>query len=93
MGGALSLVSKPPEGCTFTLRLPLPRSAPAAAQRSQGRVMALEEGQVAPRVLIVDDQPDNRELVRQMLEHVGFEVQAAKDGQQAHRRCRILCVR
>jgi CheY-like chemotaxis protein len=34
-------------------------------------------------VLIVDDQPDERAIQRAMLEHVGYRVAEAQDGQQA----------
>lgn len=87
MGGSLSLFSEPPDGCVFTLKVPLPvvrtGSAPPAAR--PGRVQALAPGQARPRVLVVDDRPDNRELVRQMLERVGIEARTAVDGQQAVR--------
>lgn len=35
-----------------------------------------------PRVLVVDDDDDVRELLRQMLERAGYEVSAAADGRQ-----------
>jgi len=35
------------------------------------------------RVLVVDDNPDLRALVKIMLERAGFEVQVAADGQRA----------
>ncbi|MDY0743916.1 ATP-binding protein [Paucibacter sp. R3-3] len=87
MGGALALFSEPPDGCVFTLRVPLPvvRSGAAPRVARPGRVRALAPGQVKPRVLVVDDRSDNRELVQQMLERVGIETRTANDGQQAVR--------
>jgi CheY-like chemotaxis protein len=35
------------------------------------------------RVLVVDDSPDNRELVTTVLEHAGFETLTARDGLEA----------
>jgi CheY-like chemotaxis protein len=35
------------------------------------------------RILIVDDSPSNRELLRTMLEHSGHQVQEAADGEEA----------
>ena len=36
-----------------------------------------------PRILIVDDEPDNRVLFRIMLESGGFVIQTASDGEEA----------
>ena len=85
MGGSLSLHSEPPQGCVFTLRLSLPESAAEPAQQPLGRVLGLAEGQDPVRVLVVDDQADNRELVRQLLAGAGFDVRSAQDGLQAVR--------
>lgn len=35
------------------------------------------------RVLVVDDNADMRESLRQLLAHAGFDAEAARDGQQA----------
>lgn len=39
-----------------------------------------DEETAATRVLVVDDEPDERELLRSVLEHAGFEVQLAPSG-------------
>ncbi|UCE90642.1 MAG: sigma-54-dependent Fis family transcriptional regulator [Pseudomonadota bacterium] len=49
---------------------------------------AIEAGFRAPFILVVDDEPDIRELVREILEDEGYEVATAENGaaaQQAHR--------
>ena len=38
-----------------------------------------------PYVLLVDDDPDGRESLSRLLEHSGYEVASAKDGQDALR--------
>nr|WP_218106297.1 response regulator [Duganella sp. SG902] len=62
-------------GSTFTLRLPRvvhqPQAAPAAAPRS-------EHGK--PRVLLIEDNDDGREMMAMMLGGYGYDVQSAADG-------------
>lgn len=83
MGGSLELNSQLGFGCVFTLRLPLPEAELPVFKSTSGRVIGLEEGQEGWRILVVDDKRDNRELVKQLLENVGFEVRTANDGRQA----------
>lgn len=88
MDGELSVASQMGQGCVFTLRLPLPgTAAPESATGSVQRapIIALELGvqDTVPRLLVVDDKADNRELVYEMLTRVGFLVQAVEDGLQA----------
>ena len=40
------------------------------------------------RVLIVEDHPDNREVFSQILQHSGFVVEVARDGDEALERVR-----
>ena len=63
-------------GSEFVVRLPLragsaPREPAGAGRRRHGR-----------HVLIVEDNPDGRETLRQMLEMWGHRVEVAADGQQ-----------
>ena len=85
MGGAISVQSAVGRGSTF--RLDLPVAAAQAAELPQGDdlrpVVALAEGQPTWRVLIVDDGADNRRLLGQVLEPVGFAVHEAENGRQA----------
>jgi CheY-like chemotaxis protein len=50
-------------------------------------VLHLKAGQPACRVLAVDDQPENRELIVEMLAPIGFEIRTAADGAEAVTRC------
>ena len=48
-----------------------------------GRILGLAEGQPRYRLLIVEDQPENRLLLRRLLEPLGFELREAANGQEA----------
>ena len=57
-------------------------------ERPTRRVVGLAPDQQAAgggpyRILVVDDSVENRELLRQMLEQVGFDVRTAVDGREA----------
>ena len=76
MGGALSVESVaapvPGHGCTFVLTV----EAPAVAVPVPPREAAL----AGRRVLVVDDNPTNRRMVRLQLEQAGVDVALAADG-------------
>ena len=84
MGGRLEVHSTPGQGSLFTLSVPLPPSAGQAPRPAlQGVVLGLQPGLAVPRLLVVDDQADNRELTRQLLAGAGLEVRTAVDGREA----------
>lgn len=83
MGGRLEVTSIPEKGSIFVLTLPLPQSDAPITAKVSDLVVGLEDGQEGLRVLVADDKPSNRELVRQLLEAVGFEVRGAENGLQA----------
>lgn len=69
-------------GCLFIFELtfkPGDESSEYIPQPSQ-RVIGLEPGQPAYRILIVEDRFENRALLRKLIEGVGFEVQEATNG-------------
>ena len=78
MGGSLSLTSSSGAGSTFELRIPL---KPAAAIRDT--TVAPGPVAVSGHVLVVDDNPVNREIASAMLRHAGCSVDVAPGGAEA----------
>ncbi|MEO5987367.1 MAG: PAS domain S-box protein [Candidatus Eisenbacteria bacterium] len=75
------------QGATFTVRLPLrvlheklsseDRVHPTVASRESLRRLEGAPRLIGARILVVDDEPDSRELLRHVLETCGAEVQVA----------------
>ena len=81
MGGALTVESQPAVGSHFAFELRLPTQATVPTPLAVRRVIGVQ-GQ-APAVVIVDDHPHNRSLLRDFLAPLGFPVREAATGQEA----------
>ncbi|SDO39081.1 Signal transduction histidine kinase [Rhodoferax sp. OV413] len=85
MGGELTLTSTPGQGSIFTVRLYLP-GIPPDPTRPPLRAAALRPviGYIAPRrtLLVVDDQPLQRQLLAGLLVPMGFTVREAASGRE-----------
>jgi CheY-like chemotaxis protein len=85
MGGEMSVRSTPGQGTMFTVRLFLPELRDMVVQRPTVQAMT---GYAGPRrrLLVVDNEEADRELVTRWLQPLGFEVQMATSGDDALRR-------
>jgi len=82
MGGEISVKSVPGRGSSFRIKLMLARVSDAKPPIPiQERIV----GYLGERklILVVDDDGDHRELLREALEPVGFSIIAAPDGNSA----------
>jgi signal transduction histidine kinase/DNA-binding NarL/FixJ family response regulator len=83
MGGTIRLESVPGEGSLFRVELPVERAAESEAMAphaDRARVLRIEPGQPEFRILVVEDEFENRLLLRRLLEDAGFHVRVAEDG-------------
>ncbi len=85
MGGRISVSSIVGVGSTFKIELPVSIATidDIAVEEEWHPVKGIAPDQPHWRLLVVDDNPDNRLLLVAMLTEVGFEVREAENGQEA----------
>jgi len=86
MEGRIDVRSKLGEGSVFTVTIPLELAKAGALDREathDTQVIGLKPGHMPKRILVVDDNTDNRALLTTMLGHVGFKVREVVNGQDA----------
>jgi signal transduction histidine kinase/CheY-like chemotaxis protein len=86
MGGDMEVESEVGRGSVFRFDIPVQVVKTVAMppeHRERRSVIGLAPGQPVYRILVVDDQPDNRRMLVDMLVQRGFIVQEASNGQKA----------
>jgi PAS domain S-box-containing protein len=90
LDGEIAVRSQVGIGSTFTFHISVNRgeSPKVHTREMDRRVIGLMPGQPAYRIMVVDDSVENRLVLRQLLERVGFRVLEARNGQEAVDLCR-----
>jgi signal transduction histidine kinase/CheY-like chemotaxis protein len=86
MGGEMTAGSEPGRGSVFRfdIRIRIPNEQkPYFSDVSERRVMGPEPDQALYRILIADDNEENRLVLSNLLKPLGFELREAENGQQA----------
>ena len=85
MGGKISVVSDEGKGSRFKISLPvaLADETPFVKHSIDQQVECIAPNQPAWRLLVVDDNAENRLLLVTILTNIGLEVKEAEDGQHA----------
>jgi signal transduction histidine kinase/purine-cytosine permease-like protein/ActR/RegA family two-component response regulator len=80
MGGEMSVSSAPGEGTLFRIRLFLPQVHSAQAARELPKVNRIGYVGVRRRILIVDNEKVDRDMLQSVLEPLGFQTEQAANG-------------
>lgn len=87
LGGEITLESESGSGSLFRFALKVRTAAHASRSRTSRTIEAcalrLDPRSGVRRILVADDKPDNREVLRGMLRQAGFDVRIACDGEEA----------
>lgn len=83
MGGQLGAISTPGQGSVFRVRLFLPEVHSSALPKAVPAPLRRGYAGERRRILVVDNEEADRELLVQLLEPLGFELRAAASGHDA----------
>ena len=80
MGGELQVVSTPKQGSVFRIRLFLPAASSEAGMRGLPRARPIGYVGIRRRILVVDNEKVDREMLQSVLDPLGFEIEQAASG-------------
>lgn len=86
MGGSIKVESELDKGTRFTVNLTFKIAENASSEQTESHSDVLTftpERASKFRILLVDDNPLNREIAQDILTHIGFNVEEAENGQEA----------
>jgi len=86
MGGQIGFHSNRDRGSTFWFRVNFPLADSNSQQTRLETMPAITDFPSSTqtlKILVVEDYPDNRDIILFMLESLGYQVDAVEDGQQA----------
>ncbi|MCU7928074.1 MAG: response regulator [Candidatus Thiodiazotropha sp. (ex Dulcina madagascariensis)] len=86
MGGEISVESSPDKGSLFRVDLPAALAGETEVigiEAAKPEVTGLASGQPEWRILVAEDNLDNRLLLTSLLAQAGFEIREAENGEQA----------
>ena len=85
MGGSISAQNRTEGGCRFSIELPfeIVASEAVSAERITPPVIGIAPGQPEFRILVADDDQENRLLLEAHLTQAGFNVRQAENGEEA----------
>ncbi|MBW4638501.1 MAG: response regulator [Gloeocapsa sp. UFS-A4-WI-NPMV-4B04] len=84
MGGEIAVSSTPSQGTLFSfgIQASLVEMPHGETKQIQRRAIALAPEQPSYRILVVEDKPENRQLLVKLLTSLGFNVREAENGQE-----------
>ena len=82
MGGRIAVASAPGKGSTFSFEIDVPVAAASPAAAAPHETLVGYEGE-RRRLLVVDDVPQNRAMLLDLLQDTGFIVAAASTGRES----------
>ena len=83
MGGTITVSSEKGKGSEFLIRLQLPITTEDAVIKDKGTAVEQADDVTGKRLLLVEDNPINSEIAREILTRSGFEVETAENGKIA----------